>query len=114
MSPSDETFRNEARKLLEEQSASLRKHVPAGRPDASRFQVVFAIIKAGSRWRARLPFFSKLNLVRSAEVALASMFVCSRCSRSMSETAKATPARKKSPEERGMWGAEAGFRGLTF
>lgn len=65
---SDERFRQEARKHLRRRASSLAKHIPAGRPDPSRYQVVFAIIKGGGRgWKRTLPFFSQLQLARTAE-----------------------------------------------
>jgi uncharacterized protein (TIGR04141 family) len=63
---SDATFRNEARELLTEQASSLASHIPAGRPDPAKYQVVFGIIKGGRGWKRSLPFFSQLHLVRSA------------------------------------------------
>jgi len=65
---SDQKFRDEARKLLKQEASSLAAHVPVGRPDASKYQIVFAIIKGGGKgWKGSLPFFSQLHLVRSAE-----------------------------------------------
>lgn len=64
---SDEGFRMEARKLLGDQSTSLARQIPAGRPNPTNYRVVFAIIKGGQGWRRSLPFFSKLRLARSAE-----------------------------------------------
>ncbi|MEQ8763233.1 MAG: TIGR04141 family sporadically distributed protein [Planctomycetota bacterium] len=64
---SDDTFRKEARDLLTEQASSLASHIPAGRPDPAKYQVVFGIIKGGRGWKRSLPFFSQLHLVRSAE-----------------------------------------------
>jgi len=64
---SDETFRHEARKLLGSKASSLSNHIPAGRPDPTKYQVVFGIIKGGQGWKRSLPFFSQLHLVRSAE-----------------------------------------------
>lgn len=42
---------------------------PVQRPEPSRFEIVFAIITEASRkdWPRALPFFSQLNLVRSAQ-----------------------------------------------
>lgn len=63
----DPIFRDKVRDLFSEQAASLANHVPSGRPDSSKYVVVFAIIKGGRGWKRSLPFFSQLNLVRSAE-----------------------------------------------
>jgi len=65
---SDEKFRKEARKILKKQSCSIDKHIPIHRPNPNDYQVVFAIIKGGGRgWKRSLPFFSQLNLIRSAD-----------------------------------------------
>ncbi len=64
---SDDGFREEARQVLGKARAAFASHIPKGRPDPKRFQVVFAIIKDGAKgWRRSLPFFSQLNLVRTA------------------------------------------------
>ena len=64
----DEEFRREARTLLSGKSASLVQQIPVGRPDPTKYTVVFAIIKAGRMgWQRDLPFFSQLHLVRTAE-----------------------------------------------
>jgi len=64
---SDDTFRSEARRLISSKAPSLSSHIPTGRPDPTKYQVVFAIIKGGQGWKRSLPFFSQLHLVRSAE-----------------------------------------------
>jgi len=64
---SDEAFRHEARKLLGSKASSLSSHIPTGRLDPTKYQVVFGIIKGGQGWKHSLPFFSQLHLVRSAE-----------------------------------------------
>lgn len=64
---SDDSFRGEARVLLREQASSLANHIPNGRPDTTLYRVVFGIIKGGQGWKRSLPFFSKLQLVRTAE-----------------------------------------------
>ena len=65
---SDDVFRKEVRKNLSRKAPSVGNQVPTGQPDPSRFKVAFGIIKGGPRgWRKSLPFFSKLNLVRTSE-----------------------------------------------
>ena len=64
---SDERFRREARAHLRALARSLESHIPIGRPDPGRYTVVFGIIKDGQGWRRSLPFFSQLQLVRTAE-----------------------------------------------
>ena len=64
---SDVTFRDSARKLLGSKASSLLNHIPTGRPDPTKYQVVFGIIKGGLGWKRSLPFFSQLHLVRTAE-----------------------------------------------
>lgn len=64
----DAAFRNGVRDVLKECSPSLAAHVPQSRPNPSRYQIVYAIIKGGTNgWKRSLPFFSQLHLVRSAE-----------------------------------------------
>jgi uncharacterized protein (TIGR04141 family) len=66
----DEKFRKEVKKVLEAQNPELAKRIgnPKDRPDPSQYEVVFAIITPPTKekWPQALPFFSQLNLVRTA------------------------------------------------
>jgi uncharacterized protein (TIGR04141 family) len=69
----DEGFRDGVRKRLEPFAPSFVPLVPIGRPVASDYTVVFAILGPHTGHPGeRLPFFSQLNLVRTHE-ALGSM-----------------------------------------
>lgn len=61
----DPVFRKEARKRV---SGSYAKFFPAESPDASNYEVAYAIIaKESGSFPQNLPFFSKLSLTRAAE-----------------------------------------------
>lgn len=66
----DEHFRKSLKAQLEKRRPALAKLLgnPTEKPDASQYEVVFAIITASPKeeWPRALPFFSQLNLVRNA------------------------------------------------
>ena len=64
----DAGFRDRAREMLREQASALAAHVPQQRPQASSYQLVYAIITTKQRdWRRALPFFTQLHMARAAE-----------------------------------------------
>jgi uncharacterized protein (TIGR04141 family) len=66
----DENFRKELKTQVASQSKALAALLedPVKKPDATRYEIVFAVITGApkSAWPQALPFFSQLNLVRSA------------------------------------------------
>jgi uncharacterized protein (TIGR04141 family) len=67
---SDEKFRKEVKKVIEGQNPEIARRMgdPRERPDPSQHEIVFAVITPPTRekWPNALPFFSQLNLVRTA------------------------------------------------
>jgi uncharacterized protein (TIGR04141 family) len=64
----DEGFREDVRHLLRSLRPSWQDRVPLGRPSASSYRVVYAILGAASQHPGEdLPFFSQLNLARTGE-----------------------------------------------
>jgi uncharacterized protein (TIGR04141 family) len=67
----DDGFRQDVRRLLRNARAGWETRVPVGRPRASDYSVVLAILGAGpQRPGLDLPFFSQLNLARTGEALL--------------------------------------------
>lgn len=64
----DGGFREEIRKIIQRDDNSFLGVIPVAKPDASKYRVVFAILGGDLEQPATdLPFFSQLNLVRSAQ-----------------------------------------------
>jgi uncharacterized protein (TIGR04141 family) len=67
---SDEKFRKDVKKSIEKKNPALAHLLgdPKDRPDPSQYEVVFAVIAPPTRekWPQALPFFSQLNLDRTA------------------------------------------------
>ena len=64
----DADFRQDARRFLREIRPSLQARIPAMKPDPKDYRVVFAILGADPDDPGEgLPFFSQLNLARSAQ-----------------------------------------------
>jgi uncharacterized protein (TIGR04141 family) len=67
----DDGFRQDVRRLLRDAHAGWETRVPVGRPRASDYSVVLAILGARpERPGLQLPFFSQLNLARTGEALL--------------------------------------------
>ena len=68
----DQGFREDARRYLRAIRPSLKNRIPVGKPDPGDYRVVFAILGGNeNRPGDGLPFFSKLNLVRTYEALAA-------------------------------------------
>jgi uncharacterized protein (TIGR04141 family) len=64
----DEDFRQDVRDLLRDLRPGWERRVPPGRPSASSYRVVFAILGVTRQHPGEdLPFFSQLNLARTGE-----------------------------------------------
>jgi uncharacterized protein (TIGR04141 family) len=64
----DADFRQDARRFLREIRPSLQARIPVMKPDPKDYRVVFAILGADPDDPGEgLPFFSQLNLARSAQ-----------------------------------------------
>lgn len=63
----DDTFRDQARNILANQTPDLTHLIPKARPKTSNYEVVYAIVTNGRRkWPDSLPFFSQLFLRQNA------------------------------------------------
>ncbi|QRN94909.1 TIGR04141 family sporadically distributed protein [Archangium violaceum] len=67
---SDEKFRKDVKKAVEKKNPALAQLLgnPKDRPDPNQYEVVFAVIAPPTKekWPQALPFFSQLNLDRTA------------------------------------------------
>jgi uncharacterized protein (TIGR04141 family) len=67
---SDEKFRKDIKRAVEAQNPEIARRIgnPKERPDPKQYEIVFAVITPPTRekWPQALPFFSQLNLDRTA------------------------------------------------
>jgi len=62
----DEQFRDKARSTIANEDASFEPVIPADRPAASNFEVVYAIIGCNDENPISLPFFTQLHLMQAS------------------------------------------------
>ena len=67
----DVQVRNQVKDIIRSHApnAGFLQHIPDGRPNASDYEIVYAIVaKPRSNWPLSLPFFSQVNLMHSCKL----------------------------------------------